>query len=290
VEPSEASGRSSLPFSNFVVVIIHQSLCRESPEGRRQFRHKLERLFQILKIIDSRFPPRVAMCLPPSASASQPQAKQKRDPIDIESTDFPEGVKSSEICVNAWKLVSESLDESIVNHSARVFLLAHRLANVKPVPLQTRQLELLFVACILHDIGTCSTYDGPQRFEVEGADAAASLLRANGFSETEAHDVWVAIALHTSPGIAERISELASLVRRAVLIDFGKADYDLSAEVWRGDMEGLWPRLDIERKLGDAVVMQAIKRPYKAPPASWPGVLYRSALENQGWDGVNKAF
>jgi hypothetical protein len=50
------------------------------------------------------------------------------------------------------------------------------------------------------------------------------------------------------------------------------------------------PRLDIEKELGDAVVRQALDRPEKAPPASWPGDLVRATKEDPEWEGVNKAF
>jgi hypothetical protein len=60
------------------------------------------------------------------------------------------------------------------------------------------------------------------------------------------------------------------------------------AEVER--VEGLFPRGEIEKVLGDAVVAQGLRRPEKAPAASWPGILVRSARENPGWEGVNRAF
>lgn len=63
-------------------------------------------------------------------------------------------------------------------------------------------------------------------------------------------------------------------------------------------VEALFPRGDIEKVLGDAVVEQVLGRDgegeeaagVKAPAASWPGVLAASARENVGWEGVNKAF
>lgn len=152
-------------------------------------------------------------------------------------------------------------------------------------------LARLFVACICHDFGACHHHDGEQRFEVEGADAASEFLRSNGVSEEQRHDVWVAIALHTSPGIAERIHPMARLVRMAILIDFRPAfRSQAGADELAVSVERDIPRLDIEKVLGDAVVEQAVRRPDKAPPASWPGILLRSHRENPGWEGVNKAF
>lgn len=59
---------------------------------------------------------------------------------------------------------------------------------------------------------------------------------------------------------------------------------------WIQEVEGKFPRGEIEKVLGDAVVEQAMECPEKAPPACWPGALYRSKLEYPEWGGINKAF
>lgn len=201
-------------------------------------------------------------------------------------------IPPDELSLKAYDYARQHLHPDILHHSIRVYLFARALATrddsewTKP-----DRLPLLFTACILHDIGTCHAHDGAQRFEVEGADAATHLLRLAGLSEAEMHEVWVAIALHTSPGIAERISPFANLVRLAVLIDFKRPSaMELVASEQIEAAERAFPRGEIEKVLGDAVVEQAWEQRAKAPPASWAGVLMRSRLENPGWEGVNKAF
>jgi hypothetical protein len=199
-------------------------------------------------------------------------------------------IPKSAICVAAWDLViAADLPLTIVHHSLRVHLFAKWLAQKEKSELANS--DLLFVACICHDIGASHTHDGPQRFEVEGADAAANMLRDQGLSEGDAHQVWTAIALHTSAQIAERIDPLTRLVRLAVLMDFIPGTRTkLGADEYGKDLEDKIPRFDIEKILGDAVVDQAVKNPGKAPPASWPGILYKSHMENPEWTGVNQAF
>ena len=149
-------------------------------------------------------------------------------------------------------------------------------------------------------MGCAAENDGPQRFEVCGADAAAEHLRKFKVNEADIQDVWTAIALHTSPGIAERITALARFVRLAVLMDLNKLaespwvdDSELKVNElgYRRSVEGQFPRLDIEKVLGDIVVEQGMRQTTKAPAASWAGIMVRAAKEEpSGLQGVNKAF
>jgi hypothetical protein len=186
-------------------------------------------------------------------------------------------VNSSEACQAALDLARKEMHPAILNHCIRVYLYAQQLS--KPS-------AKLFIACILHDFGACECCPGKERFEVEGADRAVNLMKQyEVFSKEDRNEVWVAIALHTSHGIAERITPMASILRHAVLIDFLRRDTPNT------EFEKEYPRLEIEKMLGDAVVKQAIKSPeHSAPPASWQGLLYRSHMQNPGFTGVNKAF
>jgi hypothetical protein len=224
------------------------------------------------------------------------------------STVIPDCIPQDDTCISAYTLAATNLPAAILNHSVRVYLYAARLAESQasiysagPTAGESTSSKhsLLFAACILHDVGCAARFDGPQRFEVEGADAAKVHLLECGVSEGDAHDVWVAIACHTSPQIADKISPLARLVRVAVLFDFmetaklssyGSAAVEALSEALRSEVEGFFPRLEPEKVLGDAVVEQARRQRGKAPAASWPGIMLRAAEEDPGWEGVNKAF
>ncbi|KAK0390971.1 hypothetical protein NLU13_0473 [Sarocladium strictum] len=213
-------------------------------------------------------------------------------------------IPSEKWCLDALEAARANLPEAIFNHSLRVYLIARWLAKREPNHDLDGpdSLPLVFAAAIFHDIGACELYNGKQRFEVEGADAAAAHLEANGVSKSDSHRVWTAIALHTSPGIAERIDPLTRLIRVAVKIDFSSEQRALyKAEDLSWEIEQHLPRLDIERVLAKAVVDQAEKIPKsidrttwldsdKHPSSSWPGILLRAHIENPDCDGVNPAF
>lgn len=212
-------------------------------------------------------------------------------------------IPDDEICTSALDLAHDALETPILHHSLRVYLLARWLAEDEGSPEgEPDRLRLLFTAAICHDLGTGHLYNGTQRFEVEGADAAAAHLRSRGVGEADSHRVWTAIAVHTSAGIAERIDPLSRLIRLAVMMDFSPSVAErLGATAYARDIEVHLPRLDVEKVLCDAVVGQADKIPVKVdrltwpssdkhPKASWPGILLRAHLENPDHDGVNPAF
>jgi hypothetical protein len=202
------------------------------------------------------------------------------DAIELATTD---------LTAQALALARAHVAAPIVNHSVRTFLHAGLAATAYGLRAGSDyDRDELFCACILHDIGAADAYDGPQRFEVEGADAAASFLGAHGFWPDAIARVWEAIALHTSPGIAERLGPLTRLTRAGVTADFGRLDVATAAQ--RASIEARYPRLDVERCLGDAVVRQAVRQPAKAPRSSWPGGLLQAHLADPDATGPNPAF
>jgi hypothetical protein len=202
---------------------------------------------------------------------------------------------STLVSQHALDVAQQTLPRSILHHSIRVFLFAMWLAARENDPLvdDAHQIDLLAVACLCHDFGATAEHDGNWRFEVCGADAAVGVLEGGpaDLKQNDKHQVWTAIALHTSPHIAERIDPFTRLVRMGVLIDFRPGTRaEVGANGYFDEVVARLPRLDIEKELGDAVVAQAVKDGAKAPAASWPGVLLRSHLEDPSWEGVNKAF
>jgi hypothetical protein len=161
---------------------------------------------------------------------------------------------------------------SVLNHSIRTH--SYAVLHAERAGVTDFDPELLYVACLLHDIGASDAFDGPQRFEVEAADAAADLVRAHGKTEQDADQVWQAIALHTSPGIAERRGPVPLLTRIGVRIDF--ASLVIPADV-RAGVELEYPRLGLDTDLGALVAAQAKKQPEKARASSWPADLVREA-------------
>ena len=224
-------------------------------------------------------------------------------------------ISQDHLCANALDYVTPILPQAVLNHSLRVYLYAKNLLthsldypdpSIPSFPVLSNNSDwppprLLFIASLFHDFGASSACNHkPFRFEVCGADAAASFLLSstNVVSPEDAHRVWAAIALHTSPHIAERIDPFSRVMRLGPLMDFveeRRTKFGID-ENWVEELEYKLPRLGIEKCLSDTVVVQAVQEPLKAPKGSWPGNLIRAhrdreAGKGEEWmHGVNPEF
>jgi hypothetical protein len=66
-----------------------------------------------------------------------------------------------------------------------------------------------------------------QRFEVDGANTARDFLKSYGVPQRDIEDVWIAIALHTTPGIPQHMRPTIALVTAGVEMDVLGIAYDV---------------------------------------------------------------
>lgn len=112
----------------------------------------------------------------------------------------------------------DALDDLLFDHSRRVFFfgaLQGRRRGLQP------DLELLYTGAMFHDLGLTEAYrsTSPLRFEVDGANAAREFLLQRGIDEAAARNVWLGIALHTTPGVPEFLEPEVALVTAGVETD-----------------------------------------------------------------------
>jgi len=170
-------------------------------------------------------------------------------------------------------LVRSTETRPIVDHSIRTFLFARLLAEHEGCLTDAAyDEELLFAATVMHDLGLGEHARGQARFEVEGADLAAALLREHGVAEADVDRVWEAIALHSSHGLAERRGLLTYLTYKGVFIDAG-ALADAVADGLRKEVFNAFPRPPAGRYLADAIIAHANRSPAAAPPGSLAAYL-----------------
>ena len=165
-------------------------------------------------------------------------------------------------------LVRSTESQSIADHSIRSFLFARLFAEREGASNDAAyDEELLFAATVMHDLGLGEHARGHARFEVEGADLAAGVLREHGVGEADVDRVWEAIALHSSHGLAERRGLLTYLTYNGVFIDAGRITDALADELHEQVMNA-YPKPSDGPYIRDAIIAHGQRSPSAAPPGS----------------------
>ncbi|MFG2256858.1 SgcJ/EcaC family oxidoreductase [Streptomyces mirabilis] len=139
--------------------------------------------------------------------------------------------------------------------------------------------ELLFVACVLHDLGLSEEgSNSDQRFEVDGADLAAAFLRERGVEEERIAVAWDAIALHTSDGIASRKGTEVALAQAGIATDILGIQRESLPAGLADEVHALLPRRDLAHGFSDLIITRAVAKPHKASPTTFIGDLLRRHL------------
>lgn len=150
----------------------------------------------------------------------------------------------------ATELVRDTTDDLLYNHSRRVYLwgtLQGLRRGLEPDP------ELLYVGAMFHDLGLTAKYGSvDQRFELDGADAAQAFLRSHGISENDARNVWLGIALHTTPGIPDRLDPVVALVTAGVETDVLGLNLDALSAAEIDQVIAAHPRVDFKDSISRA--------------------------------------
>ena len=130
----------------------------------------------------------------------------------------------SRIAREITQLIRDTESDMLFQHSVRVYwwgALAGRRRGLAFDP------ELLYAAAMFHDLGITQHYHGSRlRFEVDGANAARDFLRGHGIAERDVEKVWLAVALHTTPGIPEHMHPEVNLVQAGAGMDMVGRGYD----------------------------------------------------------------
>lgn len=143
--------------------------------------------------------------------------------------------------------IREAEDDLLFDHSRRVFLfgaLQGRRRGLQP------NLELLYAGAMFHDLGLTERYCTSQlRFEVDGANAARTFLLEHDVDQADADQVWLSIALHTTPGIPEFLAPEVALVTAGVETDVLGIDRDELSPQALAAVTAAHPRPDFKQRI-----------------------------------------
>jgi len=150
-------------------------------------------------------------------------------------------------------LVEQALDYArrecepyLFNHVVRSWLFAARLGEIQALD---HDAEVVAVGTLLHDITFNERFDGPRRFEVEGADLARGFARQNGFDERRAQLIWDSVALNSTPSIGLYKEAEVALCTSGICLDVVGLQYE---HIPAGELARIveeFPRLDMKRRI-----------------------------------------
>jgi hypothetical protein len=169
-------------------------------------------------------------------------------------------IPDSSIARDITQFIRASESDMLFQHSTRVYYWAALLGKRKGLKFDP---ELLYAAAMFHDIGITPHYhDSQLRFEVDGANAARDFLRGHGIAESEIDKVWLAIALHTTPGIPEHMQPEVALVQSGAGMDMTGRNRDEFTHEEREAVNGAYPRgLDFAQQVIDTFYEGLKQRP-----------------------------
>ena len=158
----------------------------------------------------------------------------------------------SGLALQAIQLWSEAASTWLRGHGYRTWYFARGLAAVDGL---APDLELLFVACLLHDLGL-TDHAAPSLeqpcFAVSGAVAAHALVEP-GRSPADADRVAEAIAMHLNIDVPLGAGDLNYLVAAGTLVDVAGVRLQLLPPRFADEVLKLHPRGDFGNQVGAAL-------------------------------------
>lgn len=126
-------------------------------------------------------------------------------------------IPDSKLARDVTQFIRDTESDLLFHHSARVYLWGAFAGKRRGLSFDP---ELFYTAAMFHDVGLTAHYrESHLRFEVDGANAASGFLRSRGIMEADIEKVWLAIALHTTPGISAHLHPIAALTAEGVMMD-----------------------------------------------------------------------
>jgi hypothetical protein len=159
-------------------------------------------------------------------------------------------VPDTPLISRAIEYVREHSEPYLFNHVMRSWLFAVILAQLSE---SAHDAEVLAVTTILHDLGLAKAFDGPLRFEVEGANAARAFARKEGIDDRRGQLIWDGVALNSTPSIALHKEAEVALSTSGIALDWGGWGYDKLTEAQVTAIVDAFPRLEMKQRFTRAV-------------------------------------
>jgi HD domain len=159
-------------------------------------------------------------------------------------------VPDTPLVTRAISYAREHCEPYLFNHVMRSWLFAAIVADLRKSP---HDAEVLAVATVLHDLGLAKAFDGPLRFEVEGANAARKFARNEGLDDRRAQLIWDGVALNSTVSIALYKEPEVALATAGIGLDWGGFGYEIVGADQMTTILDAYPRLEMKQRFTRAV-------------------------------------
>ncbi|WP_371030929.1 HD domain-containing protein [Pseudoclavibacter sp. JSM 162008] len=191
--------------------------------------------------------------------------------------DFP--VPDTAAARGALELATEYQSAAITAHALRSWLWAEGIAAAEG---RTGiDHELLYVAAVLHDLGTVTEYDNHTvSYEHAGGHVAVALTTGAGWPAERRRRVLDVIVRHNWPSVDPELDLEAYLLERATGLDITGSQPDALPEAFLREVLTAHPRGTLAAEFGRCVTDQASRKPTTSARRLVDGGLLRKLAAN----------
>ncbi len=157
-------------------------------------------------------------------------------------------VPYSAMIIGALEYAQRLSEPYLFNHAMRSWLFATRIGQLKSIDCDQ---EVVAVGTILHDVGLTAGVSGPNRFEVNGADAAQAFIKERGFSDHRSQLIWDLVALNSTPSIALHKEPEVALGTMGIGLDWGGFGIELIPTAEIAEIVAAFPRLKMKHSFAE---------------------------------------
>lgn len=155
-------------------------------------------------------------------------------------------VPDTSLVRQALEYARRECEDYLFNHVVRSWLFAARLGQLRNID---HDAEVVAVGTLLHDTTLNERFDGPRRFEVEGADLARIFSRQGGVDERRAQLIWDSVALNSTPSIGLYKEAEVALCTAGICLDVVGLKYETIPPAEIARIVGEFPRLEMKRRM-----------------------------------------
>ncbi|WP_036315882.1 HD domain-containing protein [Microbacterium sp. B24] len=179
----------------------------------------------------------------------------------------------------ALELARQYQSPAITAHALRSWLWAEAFARIDG--LGQVDHELLYVAAVLHDIGTVTAFDNHTiSYEHAGGHVGVALTAGAGWPVERRERVLEVIVRHNWPRVDPAMDAEGYLLEVATGLDISGARPEALPEAFRREVLSVYPRGTLAAEFGACVIDQAARKPDTAARRLVDGGVIEKLADN----------